>query len=283
MHFGKIEIFLIIIFAVGMSSSKGEEIDFKAMELSQKRQDERMKTELVILMSLETMFPDVQVRALAKAAGKGRVRKVEKLVAEGIDVNARGTKGATPLFWSLRKTNIKGFEKLLELGADPNIIFADASVMHWAARLKDTGFLQKAIAHGGNPNLMAGKPRHTPIFDTIGVRLGLRDGYNRAAMLVLLDAGADINAVTGSEKFFGGISMGGNTPVMSAANIVRFDIVYELLNRGADYEHKNDYGRTLLDRVAEMSSRQFVAGSKQKKYLEKVIMWLSEHGVNIPE
>jgi hypothetical protein len=31
------------------------------------------------------------MRALAKAAGRGRIGKVEQLVADGVDVNSRGT------------------------------------------------------------------------------------------------------------------------------------------------------------------------------------------------
>ena len=265
---------LLMSFALCISGCKAEEIDFKSMESSEKKFNERQGKELVIYMPLETMFPDQQVRALAEAAGDGKIKKVEELVAQGVEINSRGTKNSTPLFWALRNLNIDGFEKLLALGADPNIIFADGSVMHWAAKCEDTRFLREALSHGGNPNLVAGKTSETPLFETIGV--GGSD--NREAMLILLDAGANINAVTGGEKIFG-MSMGGKTPMMVAANVVRFDIVYELLNRGADYSLKDDAGRDLMSRIVAMNGR-FSADSEQKKYLEQVITWLSERGVN---
>ena len=247
------------------------------MDSAEKAFNERQRKELVAHMSLEAMFPDPQVRALAEAAGKGEIKKIEKQVAQDVDVNSQGTQNATPLFWALRNINIEGFEKLLNLGADPNIIFADGSVMHWAAKSEDTRFLRKALSHGGNPNLVAGKPAGSPLFETIGVQ----GSDNRESMLILLDSGANINAVTGSEKIFG-MSMGGKTSMMVAATVVRFDIVYELLSRGADYNLKDDSGQDLLDRIVTKRGR-FVSGSKQEKYLEKVIAWLSERGVEIPE
>lgn len=74
---------------------------------------------------------------------------------------------------------------------------------------------------------------------------------------------------------------GGITPVLAAADVVRFDIVYELLKRGADYRFKDDSGRDLVDRITTMEGR-FSAGTKQERYLEKVIAWLKEREVSVP-
>lgn len=268
---------LLVVLMLCMSGCNAEKIDFKSMESSEKAFQERQRKELIAYMPLESMFPDRQVRALAEAAGKGQVKKVEELAAQGVDVNSTGAQQATPLFWALRNSNIDGFKKLLVLGADPNTLFADGSVMHWAARHTDTRFLRAALEHGGNPNLMAGRPAETPLFETIGV--GGTD--NKEAMLMLLDAGADINATTGDEKIFG-MSMGGKTPVMTAASVARYDLVYDLLVRGADYQREDDSGQGLVDRIAAMKGR-FAAGSEQKKYLEQVIGWLRERGVTVPE
>ncbi len=100
-------------------------------------------------------------------------------------------------------------------------------------------------------------------------------------MLILLDAGANINARTGDEKVFG-MSMGGKTPVMTAAGLGRFDIVYELLGLGADYNLKDDSGRGLADQIVSMNDA-FVPDSDSARSLEKVITWLSERGVTVPE
>src|SRR6056297_2375536 len=84
------------------------------LEREEARAAERARSELVAFMSLETMFPEPRLRALARAAGRGNVRRIDALVREGVDVNGRGTSGAVPLFWAMH--DIRGFRRLLELG-----------------------------------------------------------------------------------------------------------------------------------------------------------------------
>jgi len=112
---------------------------------------------LAIFMPFDSMFEnDSGLMALAKAAGKGQLKRIDRLVSEGQNVNARGTRNITALFWAMRRSNIKGFEHLLQLGADPNVVFDDgSSVIHWAVlqQVSDQ-FLVLALKHGGNPNLV---------------------------------------------------------------------------------------------------------------------------------
>lgn len=246
------------------------------MEGSEKKFTKRQQQEVVSLMPLKTMFPDELVRALADAAGKGKIKKVEELVANGLDVNARGKSNTTSLFWALRKNNIAGFTKLLELGADPNILFGNSSVMHWAAQHENITFLQAAIKHGGNPDLAGRKFSETPLFKTIG----FVGDDRKEAMHLLLSTGANINAKTVDNSSH--MPIGGDTPVMLAASLGRFDIVYELLESGADYSIKNDNGYDLVDRVSRKKNT-FIPNSPTEKDLNKVISWLFQHGVNITE
>ena len=126
--------------------------------------NKRQRKELVIYMSLDALFPDSQVRSLAKAAGEGRVSQIDELVSRGINVNSRGTKNATPLFWAMRNDSIEGFKRLLELGADPNVIFdGGVNVLHLAIGLENSNYLRLALEHGGNPNLVAGALEFTPL------------------------------------------------------------------------------------------------------------------------
>ncbi len=263
----------VICATYSLSACGAQEIDFNGMENSEKAFNKRQHEELVILMPLETMFPDEKVRALAEAAGKGNNKKIEELVAAGVDVNATGKKNATPLFWAFRKENIKGFNKLLELGADPNIVFADGSVMHWAAGHDDIAFLKAALQHGGNPNLVAGQLGETPLFETIGIA-----SDRKKAMYLLLASGSDINAKT--TVAFANIAIGGSTPALKAAILARFDIVYELLEKGADYTIKNDSGHDLM-KFALQDKNAFIPGSQQEKNVKKVIDWLAERGVSV--
>ena len=143
-------------------------------------------------MPLETMFPDEQVRALARAAGKGRIRQIEKIANQWSNVNSRGTQSVTPLFWALINGNMRGFKKLLKLGADPNIIFGieETSVIHSAVEYDRADFLEAALKHGGNPNLFISGPwGGTPLFRLIDT---YKSRDNKISIInTLLKYGAD--------------------------------------------------------------------------------------------
>lgn len=234
------------------------------MDADEKKWNEARSKELVAFMSLDVMFPDASARALAKAAGDGDIKRIEQLVKEGVSVNSKGTKGATPLFWAMR--NYNGFKRLLELGADPNVVFGNGdggSVMHWSITAKDKRLLTVVLKYGGNPNLIDNQFGYTPLFTAqeAGVR----------AVEVLLDAGPDINA---KDRF-------GNTAVKAAAGLGRFEIVYKLLERGADYTIKDRTGRDLATEVASVAGL-LRPESDSAKWMAKVIEWLRAKGVEIP-
>ena len=44
----------------------------------------------LISMDLEQLFSDTKVRALAQAAGQGKIKQLKQLVSEGVDVNSAG-------------------------------------------------------------------------------------------------------------------------------------------------------------------------------------------------
>jgi len=237
-------------------------IDWDGLESAEEAARIRTSKTVLAYMTLETMFPDEKVRALASAAGKGQIAKIERLVAEGVDVNARGTQNATPLFWAM--ANLSGFTKLLELGANPNIVYGDGgTVMHWAAEAKDPTLLKAALEHGGDPNLVAGMFGWTPLFEPIGYS-------NIAAMEILLNAGADIDARGGD----------GDTAVNVAASLGRFDDVYFLLTHGARYDLTNKHGLGLTDYIADLKDRM-IPNHELTRWLHKVIEWLREHGVEV--
>ena len=251
---------LVLLMNAGCSSGqKYDWIDWKGLEEAEKAWNERVRKEALAFMSLETMFPDESVRALAIAAAKGRVETVEELVNSGVDVNSSGTQGATPLFWAM--SNYKGFKKLLELGADPNVIYGDGgTIMHWAVQMKDNRFLEAALEHGGNPNIVAkGMLEDTPIFRA------LSQGIEKVE--ILLDAGANIDA---RNKF-------GTTPVMTAAS-GRFGLVLYLLERGADYKIKNNAGWTLANIVADKAGMLIPKAELERL---KVVEWLESRGVAV--
>ena len=241
------------------------------MEEAEKAYSERVRKTSVFFMSLETMFADEQVRALAKAAGRGQVKKIDALVDQGVDVNARGTSNATPLFWAIRKKNLRGVSRLLELGANPNI-FSDggSTVVHAAASYRKYPLLKAVLEHGGDPNLISGGGlRETPLFEINGLVPKTDDV---ACLDLLVEYGANVNA-----RGFRGF-----TPAMGFAGLGRFDLAQELIIRGANYRLKNDHGENLLDIIASARDK-YIPGSWQEKELIKLIDWLEQRGVSLPE
>ena len=68
----------------------------------------------------EDFFTDPKVIALCKAIEAKDLAKIDELVAQGADVNARGRANMTPLFWAFPMGE-EVFRRLLEQGADPNV------------------------------------------------------------------------------------------------------------------------------------------------------------------
>src|SRR5690606_27914288 len=101
------------------------------------------------------------------------------------------------------------FQLLLELGADPNIVFDDGgTVMHWTAEHQDLGFLRAALEAGGNPNLAAGQDGRSPLYAALG---------SNDAMDLLVAAGADINYRLAGIRVGPALIGAGNTPLHVAA------------------------------------------------------------------
>ena len=58
---------------------------------------------------------------LVKAIADGDLKKVNKLLADGADVNGPNKYGMTPLLMSVSCHNVEIVETLLKAGADPNL------------------------------------------------------------------------------------------------------------------------------------------------------------------
>ena len=117
------------------------------------------------------------------------------------------------------------------------------------------------------PNLVAGQFRQTPIFETISI---FGDVGSNPALEALLDAGADVN-------FRSSI---GNTPALVAASLGRFDLVYELINRGADCSLSNDQGHDLIYFVRSKRSA-LNPNHELFSWLERVSAWLRDRGAGV--
>ena len=111
-----------------------------------------------------------------------------------------------------------------------------------------------------------------------------RDLGKLSTFNALLDAGADMNARSFIEysRYVSYESL-----IISVASLYRYDMVYGLLQRGADYKAPNYYGQTLASTIAEYrrswsnapeSEYQEWTESETYKWLEKVETWLADRG-----
>ncbi|NQT13621.1 MAG: ankyrin repeat domain-containing protein, partial [Planctomycetes bacterium] len=207
-------------------------------------------------------FADPKVAELAEAAAQGDAERVDALVDEGVDANARGEHGLTPLIYAMSGKNIQGFQRLLERGADPNqhMHFGE-SAMKWAAYQDESGHLKMLLAHGGDPNLRypTAEKDPTPLHWAI-------QGPSVENARILIDGGADPRG------------RGANgSPLMLAARDGRFDMVYGMLEADADFRPKKRDHYSLAQRIL---LSDVAPGSPGEKWRQKCIQLLLEKGVD---
>jgi uncharacterized protein len=163
--------------------------------------------------------------SFVRAAAEGRTDELERLVAKGANVNALGADDMTALWWAMLHSSKKGVSWLLDHEANPNITFARSgtvflsgtSATSLAAMLADPWFLKEVLTHGGDVNYRNPLNLHTPIFDALAA-----DRQDNVRTLIA--AGAEMNTYDHLEM----------TPLLEAAANQRFELVYDMLNAGAD-------------------------------------------------
>ena len=214
-----------------------------------------------------TFYSDPQTIALIQAVEREDLREIDRLVAAGADVNhagmaesAEGSEGVTPLLWAFLQRKKIAFRRLLEQGADSNeVIRGHGPVVENAASDADSDWLRLSLQHGGNPNAV-GTLEETPIFSAI-------INHRVQNIKLLADAGANLDFKTRH----------GLTPLIAAAQQFFFDIVYYLLERGADYTRRSPSGRN-IDLAYWVIAHPVRADSDQWAWRERVIDFLEAKG-----
>jgi len=183
-----------------------------------------------LVMDLVDLYTVQSTRDLAEAAGNGNIKEMEKLISNGVSVNSTGTNGMPVLFWPLREENKRGFLKLLEAGADPNLQWSTgSSITELTAGIKNPDYLRMVMLAGGNPNLINPKSAKTPIFQAI------KFGYTEN-IKTLLKHGANINHPIDSTNI---------TPIFYAVEIADFRTSLYLAKAGADLSVINVWGNPI--------------------------------------
>ena len=207
-------------------------------------------------------FKDPKVIELINAAANGDIRKIDLLVKQGVDVNTRGKDNMTPLLWMLQSRNREGFKCMLEHGADPNVQAEGRySVMWFVAGGDAPEFLKLALEHGGNPDLVDPYGKRTLILESV-------EHGRMENVKLLIVAGANLNFQDGT----------GTTPLHGAAYQNYYDIIYVLLQAGADYRIKNTWDNTF---VWTLEHNNIDPKSEGYKWRAKVIEFLRTRGVEV--
>ncbi|MFK7776523.1 MAG: ankyrin repeat domain-containing protein [Gimesia sp.] len=204
------------------------------------------------------------------------LKDIGKYVKAGGDVNCQSWDEVTPLLYALLNNKQKSYERLLKLGANPNHVaknrlnmnYYNTSVMTYAARHKDTFWLKFALENGGDPNLhikSSDKVRNASVY-----QYALSNGAFENIKL-LVKHKMDLNQL--DER--------GQTPLVLAAGFARFDIVYFLLEAGANFQLEVPKGSESF--IEFMRTRELGEYPEEEtnQWLAKVFDWLEARGVKL--
>ncbi len=216
-------------------------------------------------------------RQLADAASVGDIDGIDAALANGADVNARGSGGQTPLEFVYRAVRYEGgskegFEYLLQQGADPNILGDRGTALIHQAAQYDTDLLRLCLDYGGDPNLRDAVEGlvsdqfigQTPIYEAI-----LSESLEN--MELLLEHGADINVKNTIREA---------SPLYSALRFHKPIAAKWLLEHGADWTAQTSDG-TGIPEVALHYEFDAQQEPERAAAQEWILNFLEEQGVDL--
>ena len=216
------------------------------------------------LKSADHYFTTPETVAAARAIRRGNGRGLERMIADGLEVNARGREGMDLLKWSMGRC-LECFETLLEHGADIERPPAGEytgkieqlwlkPVMHLAAQLNNPAYLAALLRHGGDPNAFN-------VYGSVQIINEAIMHHRMANVRLLVEEGADINARAPSSM---------RTPLHTAVTVNLYEIAYYLLEQGADPMLQDKTGDSVIDKI-KMWGPPGLEGSEARDWFLKVV------------
>ena len=200
-----------------------------------------------------------------QAAAKGDTHAMERLITIGVNVNARGDKGVTPLWWAIRTESKAGFRWLLANGANPNADFDHkvSTIMQLAAASKDSAFLKIILPYKPSLEGRIGARWETPLKTAIS-----RGTIENLELLI--KAGANIDGTPGDFP-----------PMSHAVALAKYEAVLVLLLAGADFSRTLDVGVNAGGNhlVLAIQGRYIDPNDDAYIWHERVIAFLKSKGI----
>jgi ankyrin repeat protein len=166
--------------------------------------------------------------ALHASSRMNHLKVVLSLLRHGVDVNAPGLWGRTPLLFASVHGHLEVARRLLERGADVNARDKDdgGTPLHLAARYGEFEIVWTLLKHNADANAR-NDSRRTP--------LHLASSYGHVDVIrLLLNHGADPNARDNDQE----------TSLHAASSSGDLDIACLLLEHGAEVDAEDNSGRT---------------------------------------
>src|SRR6056297_301077 len=188
-------------------------------------------------LDAEELFGSEQIISLAHAVGKSSCDEIEAAVSAGVDINFKGYEGATLLYYAFRERKLAAFECMIRLGSDVNQYLGETPLLAIAAGRPDSAYLSALLRGGADPNLRGRSTQKPALFGAI------EGGLNNIS--ILLDHGADPNAVVVRSESRYEVALEGVTAPMYAAVARRVDALLFLVENGADVCAVDSRGQSL--------------------------------------
>lgn len=213
-------------------------------------------------------FSDKKIQQLCLAISANKLDEVKTLLQNGVDVNAQGDGGITPLFWSYSQEKPEAFRLLLESGADPNLRQRDEIPLHGTrsmigdsmlfTSMRRSDYLLDAIPYSNDVN------QRSLNGDTLLIAYIRRDvwtSYIRAPnfelLKVLIESGVHLDAKNDL----------GQTACMEA--IRNPELCLWLIDKGANPLLRNHKGKDLLELLVPILEHEEKQGTtSSSKYLK---------------
>ncbi|KAL8825434.1 MAG: hypothetical protein Q9170_007792 [Blastenia crenularia] len=243
------------------------------LDLVALQQQDTRKRELSMDIAEKKSEGSTVITGLRAAVQERHMSRLQVLLEEGADVNAKDVGGWTALILAAENGYVEAVEMLLRNGADVDISGRRSwSALHWAASHGELMVVQLLVKNGANinankngwaPILLAAKKGYMAVVEFLtenGADANSEDYHGRRALhwaaehgqttmaRLLLDNGANPNA----------IDRWGRTALLWAIENKQQEVALQLINIGTDLELKTLDGSTALHLAVFMRNEEIV-------------------------